>query len=347
LRRQLYKEAEMKETDFIKRYSDRWKEAESLLKSRLSVSPETIAKHYTEISDDLSYSATFFPESQTTLYLNNLASAFHRTIYSRKFEKRSRLITFWKNEQPLLIRKHARSLITAFLIFSFAVFIGALSSRYDKRFSRVVLGETYTRMTEQNIENEDPLAVYKQSHQINMFLGITFNNIRVALTVFALGVLLSAGSAILLFYNGIMIGTFHYIFYEHNLLAESLKTVWIHGSLEIPAIIIAAGAGIVIGNSVLFPGTFSRTHSFQTGAADGLKLLIGVLPLFVVAGFLEGFVTRLTELPDFIRLFIIFISLGFILFFYLIYPLYYGGHYKTITLQKQTQNSEPDADRQC
>ncbi|MBN2433912.1 MAG: stage II sporulation protein M [Spirochaetes bacterium] len=312
----------MKETYFIKLYSQQWKEAEQLLKlKRGSVDPDKIARYYTQISDDLSYAATFYPQSSTTHYLNSLASSFHRLIYSRKYEKRSRLITFWTREQPRLVYRYRYSMLVALLFFAVSAFLGILSSHYDKMFARIVMGETYMRMTELNIQNGDPLAVYKQAHEITMFLGITVNNIRVALSAFALGTVFSAGTSVLLFFNGVMIGTFHYFFYENGLLFESLKTVWIHGTLEISAIIISAGAGMIIGNSILFPGTYKRLVSFQKGASDGIKVLIGVIPLFIVAGFLEGFVTRHTELPDYIRVGIILICFVFIILYYFVYPI--------------------------
>ena len=319
----------MKETYFIKLYSQQWKEAEQLLKlKRGSADPDEIARYYTQISDDLSYAATFFPQSSTTHYLNSLASSFHRLLYSRKYEKRSRIITFWTREQPGLIYRYRYSLLVALLIFVASALLGVLSSHYDKRFARIVLGDSYMRMTELNIQNGDPLAVYKQAHEITMFLGITVNNIRVALSAFALGTFFSAGTSVLLFFNGVMIGTFHYFFYEKGLLAESLKTVWIHGTLEISAIIIAAGAGMIIGNSILFPGTYSRLVSFQRGASDGIKVLTGFIPLFLLAGFLEGFVTRHTQLPDFIRIGIIFICFVFIVMYYFVYPIITNRRHK-------------------
>jgi uncharacterized membrane protein SpoIIM required for sporulation len=76
-----------------------------------------------------------------------------------------------------------------------------------------------------------------------------------------------------------------------------------------------------MGNSILFPGTYSRTDSFRRGARDGLKLAIGLVPIFVVAGFLESFVTRHTEMPTLMSLLIIGSSLGFILWYFVVYPL--------------------------
>jgi uncharacterized membrane protein SpoIIM required for sporulation len=121
--------------------------------------------------------------------------------------------------------------------------------------------------------------------------------------------------------NAIMLGSFQYFFYDQGLLWESARTIWIHGTIEISVIIIAGCAGLVLGNSILFPGTYTRLQSFIRGAKDGLKILLSTVPFFIIAGFLEGFVTRHTEMPDWLALFIILGSLSLILFYYVIYPI--------------------------
>ena len=175
-------------------------------------------------------------------------------------------------------------------------------------------------MTVANIERGDPMAVYKQAHEMDMFLAITFNNVRVSFLAFALGLLASFGTGYLLFSNGVMIGAFHYLFYEHQLLGPSLLVVYIHGALELSAIVIAGCAGLVLGNSILFPGTYTRTQSLVRGARRGLKIVVGLVPIFVAAGFLEGFVTRHTDMPAALSLAIIAGSFGFILWYFVLYP---------------------------
>jgi len=156
---------------------------------------------------------------------------------------------------------------------------------------------------------------------LNMSLGITINNIRVALMAFAFGLFLSLGTLFIIMRNAIMLGSFQYFFYDQGLLWESARTIWIHGTIEISVIIIAGCAGLVLGNSILFPSTYSRVQSFVRGAKDGVKILISTIPFFIIAGFLEGFVTRHTEMPDWLAIFIIGSSLAFIVFYYVIYPL--------------------------
>ena len=105
-----------------------------------------------------------------------------------------------------------------------------------------------------------------------------------------------------------------------GLFRESLLTIWIHGALEISSIVIAGGAGLTMGSGLLFPGTLTRLQSFGRSARRGLKIMLGTVPLFIVAGFLEGYVTRHTELPDALRFALILLSFGFIVWYYVIYP---------------------------
>jgi uncharacterized membrane protein SpoIIM required for sporulation len=75
-----------------------------------------------------------------------------------------------------------------------------------------------------------------------------------------------------------------------------------------------------MGNGWLFPGTYSRIVSFRRSAGRGLKIVVGLVPVFIVAGFFESFLTRATELPDIVRLAVILCSLAFILFYFVFWP---------------------------
>lgn len=227
---------------------------------------------------------------------------------------------FFLRSLPLEMYRSRKQLSSAFLFFAGAVLIGVISSYIDPEFSRVILGDSYVDMTLDNIANNDPMAVYKDSKETGMFLGITFNNIQVAFWAFVLGVFFSVGTIFLLVSNGIMLGAFQYFFYIKGLFLTSFLTIWIHGTLEISVIIIAGCAGLVVGNGLLFPKTLTRAQSFQMNAKRGIKILIGTVPVFVVAGFLEGFVTRHTEMHDLSKWAIIIGSFLFIMGYFVIYP---------------------------
>jgi uncharacterized membrane protein SpoIIM required for sporulation len=309
----------MRESAFLKKNTAKWQEFEHLL-AEPQINPDHLADLFVRVTDDLSYARTQYPESRTTAYLNNLAASIHLSIYRNRKEKKNRFITFWKYELPNLFFSVRRQFLYSFLIFFAAALIGGVSAAHDPTFVRLILGDDYVNTTLANIEKGDPLAIYKSSGQVDMFLGITYNNIRVSFLAFVAGIFFSFGSGYLLLSNGIMLGAFQYFFYQKGLLITSLLTIWIHGTLEISAIVIAGGAGLVMGNSLLFPGTYSRMESFKRGAKNGIKIVIGLVPVFIAAGFLESFVTRLTYWHWSAKLAIILLSAFFILYYFVIYP---------------------------
>ncbi|MEP0548361.1 MAG: stage II sporulation protein M [Rhodothermales bacterium] len=310
----------MREAVFTRRSADRWKQFEQALGAR-SADPDALADLYVHVTDDLAYARTFYPNSATTDYLNGLAARAHHRIYRSRREDRGRLVRFWTDELPRLVYAERRALRAAAVVFLLAFAIGTLSAANDPSFVRLIMGDAYVNMTLDNIERGDPMAVYKQMNEVDMFLGITLNNVYVSFLAFVFGVFTSFGTAYLLLKNGVMLGAFQLFFHQHGLLAESVLTIWIHGTLEISAIILAGGAGFVVGNSLLFPGTYPRLTAFRRGAKNGLKLVVGLVPVFVAAGFLEGFVTRHTEMPLGLSLVIILGSLAAVVGYFVVYPI--------------------------
>jgi uncharacterized membrane protein SpoIIM required for sporulation len=282
----------MKQVAFVKKNEDKWKKIEEFNKRRIQFDADELAKLYIDITDELSYVKTFYPDSNLVDYLNHLASQLHTRIYQNKKENRNRLITYWTEEIPLAIERRFKELKWSFIIFMGAVIIGLFSANQEIDFVRMILGDNYVNMTLENIKNEDPMAVYKGDSQAGMFIGIGSNNIRVSFLAFVAGIFASVFTGFILFSNGIMVGAFIYFFIQEGLFGLSFTTIMIHGTLELSAIVIAAAAGMILGNSWMFPGTFTRIQSLISGSKDAIKILISLIPIFLVAAFLESFVTR-------------------------------------------------------
>jgi len=310
----------MKETTFIQKNSQRWKEMEMALNSDINVDPDYAYDLFIQLTDDLAFARTYFPKAQTTEYLNNLASRSYNVIYKNKKIKRNKFPEFWKFKYPLLIRKYRRFIVYSFGIFFISFLIGLLSSLYDPGFVRLILSDKYVNMTMENIRGGDPLAVYKSMNQADSFFMISTNNIYISFLAFIGGILLTFGTVWLLFQNGIMLGTFLYLFFQKDLMPEALSVIFIHGTLEIFSIIVAGAAGLVMGSSIILAHTRSRLDSFKRGTIDGIYMVVGLVPVFLIAALFEGFVTRYTSMPEFLKLLIIFLSLCFIIFYFYIYP---------------------------
>ena len=309
----------MREAQFLKQNAEKWKQYEQELPANIPT--DTLANRFVELTDDLSYARTFYSKSNTEKYLNGLAASFHQKIYRNKKEKKSRIFWFWQYELPVLFKHYQKQFLYAFLLFVLFALMGALSAKYDENFVRLILGDDYVNMTAENIEKGDPFGVYKQSGSLFMFLRIAFNNIMVSFWGYALGITLSLGTVWMLLRNGIMMGSFQYYFITKGLGTKFILVVFIHGTLELWSIIIAGAAGMILGNSILFPGTYTRMQSFLRGGKDGLKIVIGLIPLFITAAFFEGFVTRHTEMPMAVSLAILIGSLLFIVWYFILYPI--------------------------
>lgn len=317
----------MKEAVFIKRNTKKWEEYESTQ----APDADQLTERFIELTDDLSYARTFYPKATVTRYLNGVASQFHQKLFANRKEDRNRIASFWRLELPLLMHEARFKLLYAFLFFFGACILGWVSAANDDTFVRLIMGDSYVNQTLENIKKGDPLAIYGGAGQADMFLQITVNNIKVSFVAFVMGILFSFGTIGILFQNGVMLGSFQYFFYGKGLLLASVLKIWIHGTLEISAIVIAGAAGLVMGHSLLFPRTYSRLESFKHGAKKGMKIVIGLVPIFVTAGFLESFITRLT-LPPIISGGIILVSAAFIVWYFVLYP---------IKLHKQSLTTNP------
>lgn len=310
----------MEELSFIQKNIEKWERVEIMSQDLSQETPDDVADAYTDITADLAFAYTHYPSARITLYLNNLASVLHNAIYRNKREKRSRVLTFWTREVPQTMYAERRNLLVSLLVLVFGVLVGIVSQVAQPDFCRIILGDAYVEMTLENIANGTPMAVYDGEPALTMTLGITLNNVGVAFRIFVMGLVSGLLSAVLLLYNGVMLGCFETFFAQHGLLGESMLAVFLHGTLEISAIVVAGAAGLAIGNSWLFPGTYSRFYAFRQGAKRGLKIVVGTVPVFVTAGFIEGFVTRHTEMDDGLRLGFIILSLAFVVGYYVALP---------------------------
>ena len=311
----------MKEAAFIRQNKTRWEEFEKIVKSNQQAHPDKLAELFIQVTDDLSFARTQYPESRTTRYLNDLASKVHLDIYKNKREDKNRFITFWKNELPAVMYEVQKPLLYSLIIFLVAGLIGGVSARYDDTFVRLILGDGYVNMTLENIKNGNPTQVYASESELMMFLSITWNNILVSFRVFVFGFFASLGTGLYLFYNGLMVGAFIMFFSQEQQLSQALPVIMLHGTIELSSIVIAAAAGFTMGNSLLFPGTYSRLDSFKKGGMKGLKIVMGLVPFFILAGFIESFITRYAFMPLSIKALIIGLSAILMIYYFVIYPI--------------------------
>lgn len=318
----------MREAMFIKKNVDKWNEYQH----SETANPDETAERFITLVGDLSYSKTFYPQSKVTRWINAIAASIYLTIYQNKKEKYSRFFIFWRYELPLLFRKYHRILLFTFLVFILFVLIAVFGSIHEPGFIRGILGDEYVDMTESNIARGDPFGVYKSDNPFTVFITIGMNNIFVSFLMAIGGILCGLGTLMSMWQNGLMLGSFQYMFFSKGLGLQSVMVIWVHGTLEILALVISSTAGFIIANSILFPGTYKRFASFKRGVKDALKVMVVLVPIFIIAAFFETYITHLmsnaydrsdstTGMPVWVSAIILFLSLCFITWYFVILPI--------------------------
>ncbi len=311
----------MQEAVFIRQNLEKWQGMEMMVSDTLFTTPDDLVRAYNELTSDLAFAQSQYPSSPVTAYLNDLALSLHRDLYRHKHTPWSRIVRFWTHDIPLSVYAARRCLLLSLAIFVAFILVGMVSTLGDPDFPSVILGDGYVNMTLRNIEEGHPMAVYAQGDQVTSFLGITFNNVLVSFITYVMGVFTPFGTGYYLMSNGIMVGAFVMFFIVRGLFVESILAIMLHGTLELSAIVIAGGAGIMMGNGWLFPGTYGRVQSFLLAAQRSVRVLISTTPIFVIAGFIEGFFTRYTDIGDGLRLLVIGASALFLIYYYVLLPI--------------------------
>ncbi len=307
----------MREALFIKKNKDRWHETQHAPSS----DPDEMAVDFMQLVDDLGYAKTFYPHSKITDFLNSQSSKMYLEIYENRRSTDNRFKRFFLYKLPLAVQRHHKKLLVVFIIFVLFFAIGYISARNNPSFVRQMLGDQYVDMTEENIEKGKPFDVYAGGNMFTMWIGIMINNIGVSLSYFFKGIALGIWPVYLMIIEAIRIGAFEYMFFKHGYGGLSILTVFIHGTLELSAIVIATAAAVALGTGWMFPGTISRLQAFKNGAMDGALIIFGLMPVFAVAAFFESYITRNYTMPWYMSFPFLFLSLAFLIIYFVWWPI--------------------------
>jgi uncharacterized membrane protein SpoIIM required for sporulation len=310
----------MKETSFIKQNKQKWYKFEQMYQQNNRDTDE-LSNLFIELTDDLSYARTHYPKRSVRVYLNGLAQKVYDRLYRKRRDSFKKVIQFWTTSVPLEMYRARKTVLTSFIVMAIGFLIGWVSTVDDPYFLNVISESNRVEYEEECIAENKPISVYQTQDESTMFFELVTNNMRVAFTAFVLGILISIGSGFFMFYNGILLGSFLSFYKIKGFLMVAMMTIWLHGVFEISAIIIAGAAGITLGNSMLFPGSMSRSQSMLLGAKRGMKMMIGLSPFMIGAGFIEAFVSRYgPDMHPSINILIIGVCLAMIIFYFVVYP---------------------------
>jgi len=322
-------------THWLEKRQPYWRRLEALVEQsgrrgvgRLSRSElQELGLLYRQIASDLSTVREDPASRQISAYLNQLLGRAHNLIYMGRKTNAAGIVQFFRFTYPRLFRENLAYPLTAFLIFLAAAIAGTALCFSDPGFERYFLGGRMIDTIEQH-------HMWTQSVVSIKPLASSFiltNNISVAFATFAMGILAGLGTVYMLFFNGLLIGVIGTACWQAGMSSQLWSFVAPHGVLELPAIFIAGGAGLLLARGLLFPGTLPRRDSVVEAGGRAVRLVLGVIPLLVIAGFIEGYLSP-SNFPVPLK-FALGAALGAALVLYLSTG---SGDYQTLTVENPT-----------
>lgn len=283
---------------FIRERKSAWQRLEDLLtlldRTRLRrlhrEEVRELGRIYRRTASDLAIARAESRDPRLVNYLNSLVIRAHGRIYRAEASEGGRRVrNFFARDFPQTFRRTWRYTALAFAVFMLFAVIGFVGTWYDAEFSEIAWVDPYFREFYINAR----VRWWERINEANQVAstGIMTNNIGVTFYAFAYGALFGLGTLYILILNGASIGAVLALTYRAGFGNELATFMAGHGVLELSAIFISAGAGMLFGTAVLFPGDFSRLESLKARGGDAIKLLVGCVPLLVLAGIIEGFIS--------------------------------------------------------
>jgi uncharacterized membrane protein SpoIIM required for sporulation len=239
---------------------------------------------YRQTASDLSVVLEDRSSRQLAVYLNQLLGRSHNLLYLGQRLKVSRIVRFYSETYRRVFRETLPQTLLATALFLAAMLAGWLLTVHDPGFAQCVIGPQMTdsidkrEMWTQSVVAMKPLAAS----------GIATNNLTVSFAMFALGVT-GIGTVLMIAFNGLLLGTVGAATWHAGMALSFWSFVAPHGVLELPAIFIAGGSGLELARGLLFPGFLPRRESLTQAAGRASRLLLGTIPILLVAGAIEGF----------------------------------------------------------
>ena len=276
---------------------------------------QEISLLYRQTASDLSTVREDPASPRLAAYLNQLLGRAHNLIYVGRRGSPLRVFEFFARTYPAIFRETLPYTVLAFALFLAGALTGVLVVLADPTFPRFVLGgqmmDTIERrqMWTHSILSVQPAA----SSQIMT------NNMAVGFAAFASGILAGIGPVYMMIFNGLLFGVISAACWQAGMADQLFGFVAAHGVLELPAIFIAGGAGLLLARGLLFPGLLPRRASLEQAGGQAVRLVLGTIPMLVVAGIIEAFLSP-THLPIFLK----FLFAGALFALFVIY-LFHAG----------------------
>jgi uncharacterized membrane protein SpoIIM required for sporulation len=290
---------------FIKERKTVWQRLEELLQllDRMTLrrlhreEVRELGRIYRRTASDLAIARAESRDPRLVNYLNSLVIRAHGRIYRADAQGGRRIRDFFTRDFPVTFRRTWRYTAVAFGVFLLFSLIAFFGTRHDPDFSEFAGISPFFR--EAVINNRTRWwERLNDANQIGSSQIFT-NNIKVTFYAFALGAILGLGTLYVLAFNGAMFGAIMALTYRAGFGNDLLSFVVGHGVIELSCIFIAGGAGLLIGTALLMPGDLSRGDALKSRGLEAVRLIVGCVPLLVVAGIIEGFISPAPISPVF------------------------------------------------
>ncbi|PAV28450.1 hypothetical protein CIL05_16045 [Virgibacillus profundi] len=279
---------------FVKRHREDWKRLEEytshLQKKGRRVTGSDISKFhrlYQKTAQHLSYSQTYYPDEEVTGYLNGLVSKSHNLLYKDQVSSPQQVRYFFSTKFIGLLLEQWKFIVIAMLLFLFGGLVAFLSVVDDPlHFYSIMPSDMAAGINPDQLgEGHDAIDSSLMSAEIMT------NNIQVAILAFASGITFGLLTVFVLAYNGLIVGALAAVYWHAGMSYEFWAYIVPHGMIELTAIFIAGGAGLLMGYKLFVPGRYSRGYQLKENAKRSIQLFLGTIPLFIIAGIIEGFIT--------------------------------------------------------
>jgi uncharacterized membrane protein SpoIIM required for sporulation len=228
--------------------------------------------------------------------VHQLLRRAHNAIYAGERPPKSAILQFVTRGFPEVFIRTLPHIGIVFCIFLAGAVVGATLTLYNPDYALNFLGAQMVHTIEhKEMWTHSVVAIKPAASSF-----IMTNNIAVSITTFAGGIVGGIGTVWLEFSNGLMLGVIGMACWIHGMSEKLWSFVAPHGVLELPAIFIAGGAGLRLAQGLLFPGYLSRRASVVAAGSEAIRLFFGIIPILVIAGIIEGFVSP-TDLPAYLK----------------------------------------------
>ena len=258
-----------------------------------------LGRLYRAVSADLSRARAFKVTFDLKIYLNNLVVKAHNQVYQRRRNRWADLWHFLWITFPQLVQEHILYVAVAFVVFWLPALACYAFVIVDENFAHLELSKGHPLVGEDMWNMLEKHKMWTDSVQDCSPIvssEIATNNMRVALMSFALGAAFGLGTIWVLCINGMIIGTIFGACALHGMDFRLLSFIAPHGILELSAIFICGGGGLLLGWALVFPGQLTRGQALRKVAKPAMGLFAGCLPILAIAGSIEGFVSPRTDL---------------------------------------------------